>query len=55
MKSQTIGTELEFTGITRSAAAKIIAKFFGTEANHFGGNYDKYTVRDNTHPRVLIH
>ena len=49
MKSQTIGTELEFTGITRSAAAKIIAKFFGTEATHFGGNYDKYTVRDNTH------
>lgn len=49
MKNQTIGAELEFTGITRSTAAKVVAKFFGTKAIHFSGPYDKYTVRDNTH------
>ena len=48
MKNQTIGAELEFTGITRSKAAKIVAKFFGTEAEHFGGSYDKYIAEDNT-------
>ncbi|MBR2520103.1 MAG: amidoligase family protein, partial [Selenomonadaceae bacterium] len=30
MKDLTIGTEIEFTGLTRSKAAKVIAKFFGT-------------------------
>ena len=34
------------TGITRNAAAKIIAKHFGTEATHVGGSYDTYTVAD---------
>ena len=34
------------TGITRNAAARIIAKFFGTEAVHVGGSYDTYTVVD---------
>lgn len=32
MKTQTIGTELEFTGISRETAAKVIANFFGTTA-----------------------
>ena len=36
------------TGITRHAAAKIIAKYFGTEASHVGGTYDTYTVGDST-------
>lgn len=36
------------TGITRHAAAKIIAKHFGTEASHVGGTYDTYTVGDST-------
>lgn len=35
------------TGITRSAAAKIIAGHFGTTATHVGGSYDTYTVDDN--------
>ena len=30
------------TGITRSAAAKIIAEHFGTSAVHVGGTYDTY-------------
>ena len=32
------------TGITRSAAAKIIAEHFGTSAVHVGGTYDTYTL-----------
>lgn len=36
------------TGITRSAAAKIIAGYFGTTATHVGGTYDTYTVEDDT-------
>ncbi len=35
------------TGITRAAAAQVIAGHFGTSAIHVGGSYDTYTVRDN--------
>lgn len=35
------------TGLTRAAAARIIAGYFGTNATHVGGGYDTYTVRDN--------
>ena len=48
MKDLTIGTEIEFTGLTRSKAAKVIAKFFGTTTVHERGPYDKYTVKDGT-------
>lgn len=34
------------TGLTRSAAARIIAGYFGTQATHVGGAYDAYTIRD---------
>ena len=47
MKNQTIGVEIEMTGITRAAAAKAVAKFFGTRANHIGGTYDAYEIEDN--------
>ena len=47
MKTQRFGIEIEMTGLTRSAAAKIIAGHFGTSAVHIGGGYDTYTVRDN--------
>lgn len=47
MKTQTIGTEIEFTGITREKAANVVAKFFGTRAFHVGTCYDKYSVADN--------
>lgn len=36
------------TGITRSAAARIIAGHFRSSAVHVGGTYDTYTVEDNT-------
>lgn len=47
MRSQNFGIEIEMTGLTRCAAAKIIAGYFGSEAVHVGGVYDTYTVRDN--------
>ena len=34
------------TGLTRAAAAKVLAGYFGTEATHVGGVYDTYSVRD---------
>lgn len=48
MRTQNFGIEIEMTGITRNAAAKIIAKHFGTSAVHVGGSYDAYTVDDTT-------
>ena len=47
MISQNFGIEIEMTGLTRAAAARIIAGHFGTQATHVGGGYDTYTVRDN--------
>ena len=47
MRSQNFGIEIEMTGLTRAAAARIIAGHFGTQATHVGGGYDTYTVRDN--------
>ena len=47
MTSQNFGIEIEMTGLTRAAAARIIAGHFGTQATHVGGGYDTYTVRDD--------
>ena len=46
MREQKFGLELEFTGISRSQAAAVLAKHFGVTAQHFGGSYDKYIVSD---------
>lgn len=46
MRDQNFGIEIEMTGLTRAAAARIIAGYFDTDACHVGGNYDSYTVRD---------
>ena len=46
MRSQNFGIEIEMTGLTRCAAAKIIAGHFGSETVHVGGGYDAYAVRD---------
>ena len=35
------------TGLTRAAAAQIVAGYFNTTATHVGGGYDTYTVRDD--------
>lgn len=42
----TWGLELEVTGNTRCAAAKVLQDFFGVSYVHEGGGYDKYTVTD---------
>ena len=47
MRGQRFGIEIEMTGITRAAAAKVIAGYFDTTATHLGGCYDTYSVRDN--------
>lgn len=46
MRNQNFGIEIEMTGLTRAAAARIVAGYFGTTATHVGGGYDAYTVRD---------
>ncbi len=46
MRSQRFDIEIEMTGITRAAAAKVIAGYFHTMATHVGGIYDTYSVRD---------
>ena len=47
MKNQTIGVEIEMTGVTRKAAAETVAKHFGTTAVYVGGNYQAYELKDN--------
>lgn len=47
MKTLTIGTELEFTGLTRKAAATVVANFFGTTAKYTGEGYAAWTIKDN--------
>lgn len=47
MRDQRFGIEIEMTGITRAAAAKVIAGHFHTTASHVGGTYDAYTVRSD--------
>lgn len=47
MRTQRFGIEIELTGITRAAAARVVAGHFSTTATHVGGAYDAYTVRDD--------
>lgn len=48
IKTQNFGIEIELTGISRPAAAQIIADYFGTEGiGHEYDGYDTYTARDN--------
>lgn len=46
MKNQRFGIEIEMTGLTRAAAARVIAGHFSTTAAHVGGRYDAYSIRD---------
>jgi hypothetical protein len=47
MKNLTFGIEIELTGISREAAAKAVAGYFGTSAHYLGGGYDKWEALDN--------
>ena len=46
IKDQCFGVEIEMTGITRNAAARALASYFGANMEYPGGAYDKYTVTD---------
>ena len=46
LSRETFGLELEFFGMTRRAAAEVVATFFGSTTRHRGGVYDKYEVED---------
>ena len=48
MKNQTIGVEIEMTGISRKKAAAAVAKYFGTEAIYTDDDYFSYEVKDTT-------
>lgn len=47
MKTQNFGIEIELTGITRAAAAQLIADYFGARCEYVGGNYQTYEAYDN--------
>ena len=44
MFNTNFGIEIEFTGITRSKAAGVVADHLGGTIQHTGGSYDTYTV-----------
>lgn len=44
--NQKFGIEIELTGLTREKAANVIAQYFQTTANNYGGAYCAYTARD---------
>lgn len=46
MKSQNFGVEIELTGITREAAANVIATYFGTSARYVGEGYQTWMATD---------
>lgn len=51
IKIQRFGVEIECTDLTRSAAAKAVAKVIGGSPEHFGGSYDRYDVYDSKNRR----
>ena len=47
IKTRKFGIEIEMTGLTRSQAAKAVAKAVAGKVEHEGGSYDKYIVMDS--------
>lgn len=47
-KDLKFGIEMEFTGITRKAAANVIGTYFGTGYRHTGEGYDAYVSYDTS-------
>ena len=45
-RDQYFGCEIELTGVNRATAAQTLADLFGTRAEHSGGGYDAYRVKD---------
>lgn len=46
LKKQTIGIEIELTGLSREKAACVLGDFFGTTAKYIGGTYRAYNITD---------
>lgn len=46
MKNQTIGVEIEMTGITRKDAAAVVAKYFDTRVENLRDGYGSYGAED---------
>ena len=46
MKTQTFGIEIEMNRISRTAAAQVLADYFGTQVRYVGGTYDTRLVPD---------
>lgn len=46
MKKQTIGVEIEFTGITRAEAARIVGSYFNRMPRYIGGSYYAWEIKD---------
>ena len=44
MKNQTMGIEIEMTGITRAKAAEVIANYLGVEVERTNNSYDCYKI-----------
>ena len=47
LRDQNFGIEIEMRGITRRRAAEVVAEYLNEIAEHEGGGYDTYSVRDN--------
>ena len=45
MKNQTIGIEIEMTGLTRTAAAKVVAEHLGVQIQRTFGTYDTHKMQ----------
>lgn len=54
MRDQKFGIEIEMTGITRKMAASVIAAYFSKQAQHVGGAYDEYMVRDTSNRKWKV-
>ena len=47
MKNQKFGIEIEFTGMSRCEAARVVAQYLQTHERYDGGIYDEYSIIDN--------
>lgn len=54
IQEQNFGVEIEFTGITRYQAAKVVARYFNSTPYHDGGTYDKYSILDTNNRKWTI-
>lgn len=54
MKSQRFGVELEFTGMTRSKAAQVIARYFGSRQVYHTSSWDAYCTYDSKNRKWTV-